>query len=70
MTDTIRLKNLIKNSGLKYLYVAKVLGITYQGLKNKIENKSDFTSREIDKLCTILNILDLDEKEKIFFKKK
>ena len=67
MTDTAALKQLIKQSGLKYRYIADQLHISYQGLKNKIENIYEFKASEVDELCRILGISDLCVKEKIFF---
>ncbi len=67
MTDTVALKKLIKNSGLKYRFIASELNITYQGLKNKIENVNEFKTGEVDMLCKLLSITSLREKEKIFF---
>lgn len=67
MTDTIALKELIKSSGLKYQFIASELNITYQGLKNKIENVNEFKTGEVDVLCRLLSITSLREKEKIFF---
>lgn len=65
MTDTIKLKTLIKESGLKYDYIAERLGLTYQGLKNKIENVREFKASEIMLLCDILDIS--ARKDEIFF---
>lgn len=67
MTDTKKLKIIIKESGLKYDYIAKKLGLTYQGLKNKIENVRDFKVSEVVQLCIILNIS--ERKDEIFFAK-
>lgn len=67
MTDTVALKELIKKSGLKYQFIASELNITYQGLKNKIENVNEFKLSEVDLLCKLLGITKLHEKEKIFF---
>ena len=67
MTDTIALKEIIKKSGLKYSFIASELNITYQGLKNKIENVIEFKVSEVDILCKLLGITKLNEKEKIFF---
>lgn len=67
MTDTEALKSLIKRSGLKYQFIASELNITYQGLKNKIENVNEFKTSEVDTLCKLLGITKLHEKEKIFF---
>ena len=67
MTDTAALKTIIKKSGLKYLHIAEELGISYQGLKNKIENINEFKTSEVDAMCLLLNISDLNTKERIFF---
>lgn len=65
MTDTAKLRAIIKASGLKYEYIAKSLGISYQGLKNKVENVREFKASEIARMCDILNIPEL--KDEIFF---
>lgn len=70
MTDTEQLRKIISNSGLKYSYVAEKIGLTYQGFKNKIENKNLFNVEEVDKLCKLLNITDIYQKEEIFFAKQ
>ena len=67
MTDTKELELLIKDSGLKKSYIAKTLGLSRQGLANKIQNKSPFTSTEISCLCKVLDITSLKDKERIFF---
>ena len=70
MTNTERLCKIISNSGLKYSYIAEKIGLTYQGFKNKIENKNLFNVEEVDKLCKLLNITDVYQKEEIFFVKQ
>ena len=67
MINTEALKSLIESNGLKIKYVAEKIGLTYQGFKNKLENKSEFTVTEVNKLCKLLNITDLTVKERIFF---
>lgn len=67
MTDTERLESLIKKSGYKYGYIAVNLGISYQALRNKLDNKSEFLPTEIEKLCKLLNITELQDKNDIFF---
>lgn len=69
MTNTAVLEQLIKESGLKKSYIAKTIGLSRQGFKNKCENRSFFTSKEIDGLCDILKVSNLSEKERIFFAK-
>lgn len=66
MTDSNMLKMYIKKSGYKVCYIAERLGITYQGLLNKINNKSEFKQSEIVELTRLLSI-DSESKEKIFF---
>ena len=70
MTNTERLRKIISNSGLKYSYIAEKIGLTYQGFKNKIENKNLFNVEEVDKLCKLLNITDVYQKEELFFAKQ
>ena len=68
MTDTEVLKEKINKKGYKLKSLASSLGLTYYGLKLKIENTSQFKSGEIKELCKLLGINNLKEKEAIFFK--
>ena len=70
MTNTYELEKLITDSGLKKSHIAKVVGLSRQCLNNKVKNRSPFTSTEISKLCDVLNITSLKEKERIFFGSK
>ena len=70
MTDSAALREKIKASGLKYAFIANQLGLTPYGLSLKIDNVNEFKGSEIAKLCKILNITSLKEKECIFFAKK
>lgn len=67
MTDTEKLNRRIEQSGYKKKYIAKVLDVAESTLSRKINNSNDFTSTEIDVLCALLGIDDLEEKEAIFF---
>lgn len=67
MTNTKMLREIIKNRGIKLKYIAECLEISTYGLQLKIENKKEFKASEINKICTILNITSLKEKEEIFF---
>lgn len=67
MTNVYLLKKRIDASGLKIGYIANQLGISRQLLWKKINNITPFNQYEIDKLCTILKIETLEEKESIFF---
>lgn len=64
MTNTLKLKSLFVLNGLTQQEVAEKIGISYQSLSLKINNKREFKQSEISKLCEILNIKD---GEKIFF---
>lgn len=50
MTDTELLREKIESSGYKLQFIAKSLGLTYQGLLNKINNRSEFRASEIQAL--------------------
>lgn len=67
MTNTQLLKDKIELSGLKISYIAAYVGISRQLLWKKINNKTSFNQFEIEKLCKILKITSLKEKEAIFF---
>lgn len=69
MTDTKLLRRKINDSGYKLTFIAKKLGITYQGFLNKTNNATEFKATEIQALCDLLKI-DMQEKEKIFFESK
>jgi len=70
MTNSILLREKIKESGLKLKYLAEQLNITAFGLQKKIDNINEFKVSEVDKLCEILHITKLTEKEMIFFAKQ
>ena len=67
MTDTALLEKKIKDSGLKRGFIADKLGISYDWLKKKIAGEVQFKAIEIQILCSVLNITDLKEKDRIFF---
>ena len=67
MTNTALLEQIIADSGYKKSYIAKVLGIRIETLGRKIRNLSSFTTREVDLLCEVLSITDLEQKEAIFY---
>ena len=67
MTNTSLLKKAIRKSGLKIRMIMDQLQIkSYSTLRDKIENRREFTASEIMKLCEILN-LTAEEREAIFF---
>lgn len=67
MTNTKLLKEKIDSSGLKLGFIAEKLGISYHWLKKKIDGNVAFKAIEIQIICSVLNITDLQEKEDIFF---
>ena len=67
MTDTKLLKEWIARSGLKLMYIAQCMGLSRAGLYNKINNRRPFNQYEIDKLCQVLQIVSVHDKEAIFF---
>ena len=66
MTDSKVLQKRIMASGYKLKFIDHKLGVSYQTLLNKIDNRSEFKATEIFELCKILN-LNAEEKEAIFF---
>ncbi|WP_313343837.1 hypothetical protein [Lacrimispora sp.] len=67
MTDTVRLKEEIKRSGLKKGWIAAELGLSSYGFHRKMNNESQFKAGEIKSLCQLLKITSLKKKEEIFF---
>ncbi len=67
MTDTNGLNELINKSGYKKGWISEQIGLSRNCLSLKINNKNQFTADEIQKLCKILNIDNLELKDKIFF---
>ena len=67
MTNSEELRAIIAKKGMKYKHIAKYLGITPFSLAKKIDNITYFNSVEIAKLCELLEIKSLKQKERIFF---
>lgn len=67
VTNTSLLKKKIETTGLKISYIADFVGISRQLLWKKLNNKTFFNQYEIEKMCKVLEITDLNEKEAIFF---
>ena len=65
MTDSIKLEYHLKKAQItKKSYAAK-LGISLQGLYNKLNNSTEFKQREITTTCEILG-LEPQERDEIF----
>lgn len=67
MTNTELLKEKIRGSGLRTGFICEYLGISRQSLHNKLSRKTEFSLEEVRRLCELLDITSLREKEKIFF---
>ena len=67
MTNTALLEEKITKSGLKKSYIAKAIGLSSYGLTLKIRNINEFKASEIEKMCILLGIDDLEERCAIFF---
>lgn len=66
LTDTEMLRERIGQSGYKISFIAHKLNLSYQGLLNKINNKSEFKASEIQVLSDLLS-LSGNDKAAIFF---
>lgn len=67
MTNTALLEKIIKDKGIKKGKLVKALNTSYSWLKKKINNEKPFTADEMQKMCEVLGIEDLELKERIFF---
>ena len=70
MTDTVKLRKLIDNSGLKYKFIAEKMSLSPYGFQKKVDGLLEFKQSEIVVLCKILKITSLKQMEEIFFAKK
>ena len=70
MTNTELLERKIAESGLKKSYIAKAMGLSRYGLTLKLQNLNEFKASEIEKLCILLGITDVEERCAIFFASK
>ena len=67
MTNTEMLQNAIRESGMKKGAIVKLMNFkSYDTLRAKVENRSEFTASEIETLCRILQ-LNREQREAIFF---
>ncbi len=66
MTNTKMLQEKIQESGYKLRFIAKKIGLTYQGFLKKSRNETEFKAREIQGLKELLNLTD-SERDAIFF---
>lgn len=66
MTDSKLLERIIKKSGLKYKFIAQKLDLSYYVLRKRIDNDTEFTATEIERMCEVLNIKSLGERHEFF----
>lgn len=66
MVDTKRLMGLIIGAGYNQSTLAEEAGISKNTLNQKINNKSDFKTGEIETICNILGIKKAQDKVDIF----
>lgn len=66
MTDTIKLKQAIKDSGMTIVAIAEKAGILRETLYNKINGESEFKASEISALSKVLQ-LSSEMRDEIFF---
>lgn len=66
MINTELLQEKLNKSSFRMTFVAKELGITYQALLNKLNNKCEFTAGEITTLGILLHLTGA-EVDRIFF---
>jgi len=59
MGTNYKLKGKIVEAGLNQTKLAKKLGLTNQGLSNKITGRTDFTQSEISQILNILEERDI-----------
>ena len=67
MTNTMLLEKAIQDSGLKKAFIAEKIGLTPAGFRNCVTNKAEFKASQINILCDLLGIGDLETKEAVFF---
>lgn len=59
------LKQKIEESGYRFSWIAKQVGLSSYGLRKKVNGENGFYTDEMNKLCQILKI-DNKERKKIF----
>ena len=67
MTNSLLLKAKMVEKGLTIQKLAETIGISHTSMSYKINNKRDFTVKEI---CALCNVLEIDDKDLYFFANK
>ena len=63
MTNTAKLRDAIRDSGLKIEFIAEQIGMTRFGLYKKLENGSEFKPSQVAILCELLGLDEVTRKE-------
>ncbi len=66
MTDTVKLEYFLKKAKITKKAYAEKLGISLQGLYNKLNNVTEFKQAEITATCELLGLSN-QERDEIFF---
>lgn len=66
MTNTALLQDAISKAGVTVTWLARELGITREGLYNKINGKTEFKASEVAAMARLLH-LNQSQREQIFF---
>lgn len=66
MTNIELLREKIERSGLKYSFIALQIGMTKEGFSKKLQLGTEFKPSQINILCDLLHITDLEERRHIF----
>lgn len=66
MTNSLKLKARIIEKGYTLTTLAKLIGISYQSMSYKVNNKREFNQTEISSICSALDIKDR-ERSAYFF---
>lgn len=66
MVNTKLINDLITEKGLKLKFIAEKMGITSTGLRQKINNKTEFKVSEAYILCKVLGVDGIQLKNDIF----
>jgi len=64
--DTKLLNEVVKESGMKYAYIADQVGLPYTTLYSKLTGRSRWYIDEVYKLCKVLR-LSKKQRDSIFF---
>lgn len=67
MVNTKLLKEKLEKSGLRTGFICKALKISRKTFYNRVNGVYPFRTPEVEKLCELLHITSLREKNDIFF---